>query len=632
MSSSNLVRLAYKKEESYGVTPGSTKASVVKQDLTYTAKKGGELGNDITIRYVDGGTAGSEVVTVSDKAIEVSIDSGVSTALQIQTAVEANDDADALVDIVVSGTAGDAQDAEDAYATASLNLASDITLTASVIGTARNTKTFTLQVLAPAANPTNTVLISFTGTAAAIVCTVTPNDGTNNSLTPVTVTGANLTQLINTGLITAKNPTITDVSSFRTLQTAVGGNTTVLADGGEGDGVVGTFSGGDFDIQNLASGADNFKSARFTQEKYSGTPETTESAQIRTDRMSSGQVVTGLSVGGGHSFELAKEGSIEDFLESAMFNEWVSQDPVTGSFSLDLTTKKISRLTGSFITEGVKVGDFLKLSNFAVAGNNAIIMAIEVSALYVKFAHPTGMETATAESATYQIGDKLSIGTTKKSLTVEKTFLDLSEKAIIYKGMIVSQMELNVEYGSIITGSFETMGNDYDPVDDEDEFATATTWIEDAATTDSMNGSVDMPFVATDVTGSWDQDAFCLQSLKLTLNNNLTTLNCIGRAAPENYSPGTAQISAELSSYLKDANWQMLARKLSQESFGLGFMVNNTDAGGGWYGFFIPAIQVSFDDPASGGQNQEIAMDMKGTAKVGSAGESALTLYREPSE
>lgn len=502
-------------------------------------------------------------------------------------------------------------------AAATLNLTADITLTSVKKGAGRNTRTFTLQVLPAAANPTNTILFAFTGTEAAIICTVTPNDGTNNGATPVPVTTANLVQLITAGIITGKFPTITDASSLRTLQTATGGDATDLADGGEGDGVVGTFSGGSGD----------FKTARYVSEQYSGTPETTESAQIRTDRQASGQVVTGLTVNGGHSFELAKEEAIEDFMESAMFNEWVTSSIVNDTFELNLTTKKLIRTTGSFVTEGVVVGDFLNLTNFASAVNNTQVMATAVTALEVTFAHPVGMVDAAAEAASYQILDKLTIGTTKKSLTVEKSFLDLTDKALIYRGCLVSQMELNIEYGSLVNGSFETQGNDYDNADAASEFASYNEFISDPATTNTLNGSVDMPFVATDVTGSWAQDLFCLQNLNLTLNNNLTVQNCIGKAAPENYSPGTAQVGAELSSYLKDANWDLLARKLSQAPFAIGFMVKNTD---GYYGFYIPALQVSFDDPSSGGANQEVSMEMTGVAKVGSGGESALAIYRAP--
>lgn len=504
-------------------------------------------------------------------------------------------------------------------ATGTLDLTADITLTSVKKGSTRNTETLTLQILAAAANPSNTILAAFSGTAGAIVLTITPNDGTNNGAVAVNLTTAQLAELINTGAVVGKTVTLTDASSFRILQTATGGGATNLADGGEGDGVVATFS----------AGSGNFLTARFTSEKYSGTPQTTESAQIRIDRLSSGQVVTGLTVDGGHSFELAKELAIEDFIESAMFNPWVSSALVNGTFSLDLTTKKLARTVGSFVTEGVVVGDFIQLTNFAVSGNNAIVMATAVSTLEVTFAHPTGMVTAVAEAASYQIADKISIGITKKSLTVEKTFTDLTTKALIYRGLLVSNMQINVEYGSLVSGSFDTQGNDYDNADAASEFASFNEYFTAAATTNSLNGSVDMPFIATDVTGSFAQDEFCIQKANISLNNNLTTQNCIGRIAPENYSAGTAQVGIDISAYLKDANWDLLTRKLTQASFALGFMVQN--AASAWYGFYLPAIQVSFDDPASGGANQDISLDMKGVAKVGSSGESALTLYRAPS-
>lgn len=139
-------------------------------------------------------------------------------------------------------------DGPDEYATATLNLTADIVLTSIEQGVGRNGDTFTLQVLAAAANPTNTVLAAFSGTAAAIVLTITPNDGTNNSATPVTCTTANIVELINTGAVTGKSFTVSGSTSFRTLQTATGGGATAVADAGEGDGVAATFASGDAPI------------------------------------------------------------------------------------------------------------------------------------------------------------------------------------------------------------------------------------------------------------------------------------------------------------------------------------------------------------------------------------------------
>ncbi len=180
------------------------------QDLTYTAQEAGEDGNDITIAYIEPVSGTNPLsVDVTGTDIVVNLES---------TAVVA--------------------------AVGTLDLTADIVLTSVAAGAARNTDTFTLEVAAAAANPTNTILADFTGTADAIICTITPNDGTNNGATPVDLTTAELVELINTGAVVGKTVTITDASAFRNDQTATGGGATVLVNAGEGDGVVATFADG----------------------------------------------------------------------------------------------------------------------------------------------------------------------------------------------------------------------------------------------------------------------------------------------------------------------------------------------------------------------------------------------------
>lgn len=86
-------------------------ATKVVQDLTYSSELFGAAGNAITIAYTTGGVAGSEVVSVVGNAVSVQIQSGVSTATQIRTAVLASAPATALVDVVVSGTGSNTQTA-----------------------------------------------------------------------------------------------------------------------------------------------------------------------------------------------------------------------------------------------------------------------------------------------------------------------------------------------------------------------------------------------------------------------------------------------------------------------------------------------------------------------------------------
>ena len=373
--------------------------------------------------------------------------------------------------------------------------------------------------------------------------------------------------------------------------------------------------------------AGNFKTARFTSEALSGTPETTESAQIRSDRLASGQIVTGLTVGGDLNFEAAKEEVLELFMESALLSDFASSSSVSVDLTIDATANEITRAAGDFTSE-VEVGDFIVLAGFDDAPNNTQVMVAEiVSSTVVRYVGPAGMVDGSGTSTSFQVGDKLSIGTTKKSFSMIKSFEDLTNKAINYKGMLASTMSLSVSYGEIVNGTFGFSGVQYEPVDAAADFITDGRTTDAAATSNSLNGSIDMPYISSSAVGDLEEAEFCIQSLELNLDNNLTAQTCIGESAPVDYSPGTANIGISLTAYLADDNWAILAKKLSQASFTIAFQLKNED---GWYGFYLPAVQVSFEDPASGGANEDVFLNMTGTAKVGANGESSLSIYRAP--
>jgi hypothetical protein len=86
------------------------------QDITYTSKLEGVLGDDITIIYTDTKEDGSAEATVAnDTEITVEIEDGVTTAATIKTAIEAGD-ADDLVSAAVDS--GDETDVQASFAEA----------------------------------------------------------------------------------------------------------------------------------------------------------------------------------------------------------------------------------------------------------------------------------------------------------------------------------------------------------------------------------------------------------------------------------------------------------------------------------------------------------------------------------
>ncbi len=70
-------------------------------DLTFTAKAKGEDGDDITITLLDDVSEGAETVEVTGTDIVVHMEDGASTAQEISDALEASDDAMALIGVAI---------------------------------------------------------------------------------------------------------------------------------------------------------------------------------------------------------------------------------------------------------------------------------------------------------------------------------------------------------------------------------------------------------------------------------------------------------------------------------------------------------------------------------------------------
>lgn len=91
---------------------GGVASSLVKGNLTFTAKAIGAGGDAISIAFITGGTAGSEVVSVVGNAISVSMAGGVSTATQLKAKLDAHPQASALIaTAIASGQGATAQTA-----------------------------------------------------------------------------------------------------------------------------------------------------------------------------------------------------------------------------------------------------------------------------------------------------------------------------------------------------------------------------------------------------------------------------------------------------------------------------------------------------------------------------------------
>jgi len=375
------------------------------------------------------------------------------------------------------------------------------------------------------------------------------------------------------------------------------------------------------------AGAVTLQTVSFTSESLSGTPTTTESAAIRTDRMSGGQVVTGLEVGGALDFELMVGTFFDDFFALGMMNTWAAATAaVTATFTLDGVDPQRGDLAGVGVGAGIEVNDVLVLTD--VGGDKYVFSVITVT-------DADNLVVACKKNQAGVSGDVvrpqyLDIGADIASVTMSKAYKDVVDGAgpgvlsQTYAGAIVSGFSVAANYGQIVTGSFNVSANGYEQETPSysQQVVTAGGSVTAASTANPLNASIDVPVVATDGAAT----EFCIESFTINLDNGLTPQNCIGTAAPRRYELGTAAISIDAMLYLSETSYEaFMPAKLTQTPISMLFTMINDDGG---YGFFLPAVQLSFADPSVSGANQPVMIEASGVAKVGASGGSALRVYK----
>jgi hypothetical protein len=160
-------------------------------------------------------------------------------------------------------------------------------------------------------------------------------------------------------------------------------------------------------------------------------------------------------------------------------------------------------------------------------------------------------------------------------------------------------------YGSIANSTFSFLGNGYDtpatPITDNRV-------INDAGIEQPFNASSDVGLVIVD----GEVADFCIQNLSIQLANGLTPQTCMGNLAPRQYALGTAMVTVSGSAYLSDANWKLMAKKLSQTPVSIAYTVENDDGG---IAVVVHGAQLSFPDPSSKGMDSQVSIEFSGTAK-----------------
>lgn len=292
--------------------------------------------------------------------------------------------------------------------------------------------------------------------------------------------------------------------------------------------------------------------------------------------------------------------------EQAFHSDFVVIDQTSLTIGADGTAKTFTRSAGSFVTDGVLVGHYVRIKGFVAAGNNGVFRVTAVTALVLTVADPTSAMVTEAGTGNeeYHV-NSLRNGTTKKSALIEMGYLDLSPQVFAsMRGMRCSQIDFNIAAQSIVNGAVNFLGERLVP-------ATAT-----------VSGSITAhagttPANATANVASFTKDGVTVtaivREMAFSLNNSGRQLFGVGSKYAKEINLGSANVSGTMAIHLADKTF--LDDDVNHAAIRMDTVFR--DENGNYSILSIPRLRVASDVNAQG-LNTDVLQNLRFEAESGS--------------
>ena len=199
-----------------------------------------------------------------------------------------------------------------------------------------------------------------------------------------------------------------------------------------------------------------------------GMPAVIKDALI-SDELDSSREITGIRVGneqaqGEYSVELSQM-SQDDLIANAMSSTWVAGIAQTAiEITVLASGKTFTRIAGSFVSDGVVVGDLIQFVD--LTGNNAKpFIVTAVSALVVTGAGINVTLTDEVVTGDYNTGDKIGTGSVCSTMSI-MTWLSgkcgTVDKYVVTRGVEFTGFNFEIAVNAQVTGSFPLIGRAQD--------------------------------------------------------------------------------------------------------------------------------------------------------------------------
>lgn len=360
---------------------------------------------------------------------------------------------------------------------------------------------------------------------------------------------------------------------------------------------------------------------RMTGESLKGDTTTTNSAEIRDDRMISDVLRTMVAASGDINFELSY-GSFDDFMVAALRSAgWSTGEAViTTSTDLTFASNTITLGSGSW-TNTPAAGDWIRITGATDNANNVGYFKVTAATSTVITVAQTFTDTgAESGSVTIYNGAQITNGTTETSFSIERKYQDLTDIHEGFVGMEIETFNLSITAEGLVTGSFGFMGKlaSSDATSDG---------IGDGSYTDANTNSI---INATDNVQGIQENYADLGStaFSLSLTNNLRGRTQIGALGYQSMGDGQIELTGTIQKYFE--NNTLFDKYLNFTETSLVVIINDatTVATGNAYVIEIPLVNFTSGQRTAGGSNADIIADLAWSAKRDATDDAMIRIVK----
>lgn len=316
--------------------------------------------------------------------------------------------------------------------------------------------------------------------------------------------------------------------------------------------------------RNVIPATGNCSNLRMTGPTMKAAIATTKSQEVRSDRLSSGSTRTDLNIDGGFNFELSGK-EYDPFLCNLLGQAGFTH---FGTLGLGAAIPTSCTTTSSTITAGVATSGPDIFTALAVGSWFKVIPPVGATTAVKNYFADLWLKVLTTSSTVitldagtplvapgigalgvgYKISQSsISNGATFSSFTTEYAMTDISQ-FLTFTGMQVNNMELNLDVGSIVKGSFGFIGQGHT--------IQGTTLLPGtpvvSQSLDVMNSVADVGAIYENGTSILGATSF-IKSMKLSVNNNARGQKALGVFGNAGVGLGELALSGTLEVYVADA-------------------------------------------------------------------------------